>query len=74
MRSPTPLPLGAILSAVSAAICAVPTLALPADSPNAPKSALLMVGAVLFAIGVVRVRSEANTRRSSPEHRDDDDH
>ncbi len=62
-RMPTRLPLGAILSAVSAAICAVPTLVLPADSPNAPKTAFLAVGAVFFAVGVARVRSEANPRR-----------
>lgn len=62
-RMPTRLPLGAILSAVSAVICALPTLAIPADSPNAPKTAFLAVGAVVFAVGVARVRSEANPRR-----------
>ena len=58
MRMPTRLPLGAVLSAISAAICAVPTLVLPADSPNAPKVALLAVATVVFIVGVARVRSE----------------
>lgn len=58
VKPPSRLPLGAILSAVSAVICAVPTLVLPADSPNAPKVALLAVGAVVFAVGVIRVRTE----------------
>ncbi len=58
MNPPSRLPLGAILSTLSAVICAVPTLALPADSPNAPKVALLAVGAVVFAVGVIRVRTE----------------
>lgn len=58
MEPPSRLPLGALLSALSAVICAVPTLALPADSPNAPKVALLAVGAVVFAVGVIRVRTE----------------
>ncbi|WP_314454566.1 hypothetical protein [uncultured Microbacterium sp.] len=57
----TRLPLGALLSAVSAVICAVPTLVLPADSPNAPKVALLAVAAVIFIVGVTRVRSEEGT-------------
>lgn len=58
----TRLPLGALLSAISAVICAVPTLVLPADSPNAPKVALLAVAAVVFIVGVTRVRSEEGTR------------
>lgn len=58
MKPPSRLPLGALLSALSAVICAVPTLALPADFPNAPKVALLAVGAVVFAVGVIRVRTE----------------
>lgn len=62
MRSPTRLPLGAILSAISAVICAVPTLVLPADSPNAPKVALLAVAATVFLVGVARVRSEEGSR------------
>lgn len=57
----TRLPLGALLSAISAVICAVPTLVLPADSPNAPKVALLAVAAVVFIVGVTRVRSEEGT-------------
>lgn len=62
MRMLTRLPLGAILSAMSAVICAVPTLILPVDSPNAPKVALLAVAAVVFMVGVTRVRSEEGTR------------
>jgi hypothetical protein len=61
----TRLPLGAILSAISAVICAVPTLVLPADSPNAPKVALLAVAAVVFTVGVTRVRSEEGSRPPS---------
>ncbi|MBB3157009.1 hypothetical protein FHS07_000693 [Microbacterium proteolyticum] len=62
MRMLTRLPLGAILSAMAAMICAVPTLVLPADSPNAPKVALLAIAAVVFIVGVVRVRSEEGPR------------
>ncbi|SDB85215.1 hypothetical protein SAMN05216418_0665 [Microbacterium enclense] len=71
-RMPTRLPLGAILSAASAVICAIPTLVLPADSPNAPKTAFLAVGAVFFAVGVARVRSEANPRRVVARYDDGD--
>lgn len=62
------LPFGAILSTTSAVICAVPTLVLPADSPNAPKVALLAVAAVVFTVGVVRVRSEEGSHsQATPE-------
>lgn len=71
MRTPTRLPLGAILCAMSAVLCAFPTLALPADSPNAPKVAFLAMGATVFAVGVVRVRSEGPARRASRLEDDD---
>lgn len=59
------LPLGALSSATSAVICAIPTLVLPADSPNAPKVALLIAGAAVFAVGVVRVRREDGQARGA---------
>ncbi len=62
MRMLARLPYGAILSTTSAVICAVPTLVLPADSPNAPKVALLAVAAIVFTVGVMRVRSEEGSR------------
>lgn len=65
MRMLTRLPVGAILSAVAAIICAVPTLVLPADSPNEPKVALLAVAGVIFLVAVARVRSEKGSAPSS---------
>lgn len=64
MRPLARFPLGALMSSASAVICAVPTLVLPADSPNAPKAALLAVGAVVFAAGVMRVRREDRPTRA----------
>ncbi len=61
-----PAPWGAMLSTAAALICAVPTLVLPADSPNAPKVALLVAGAVVFTLGVVRVRTENTARPRTP--------
>ncbi|WP_270352136.1 hypothetical protein [Microbacterium testaceum] len=61
MTRETRFPLGAIASSVSALICAVPTLLFPADSPIAPKLGFLTVGAVFFALGVLRIRAEGRT-------------
>ncbi|MCJ1706403.1 hypothetical protein [Microbacterium sp. VKM Ac-2923] len=71
MRPLTRLPLGALSSAVSAVICAVPTLVLPADSPNAPKVALLAVAAVVFVVGTVLVRREDRPTRGAATDGDD---
>lgn len=51
-------PLGAVLSGAAAVVAAVPTLFFPADSPTEPKLALVGVGAVVFIIAVVRIRTE----------------
>ncbi|WP_207770748.1 hypothetical protein [Microbacterium testaceum] len=39
----------------------MPTLLFPADSPIAPKLGFLTVGAVFFALGVLRIRAEGRT-------------
>lgn len=61
MTRPTRFPLGAAASCVSALVCAMPTLVFPADSPIAPKLGFLTVGAVFFALGVLRIRAEGRT-------------
>ncbi|PTT15827.1 hypothetical protein DBR36_14025 [Microbacterium sp. HMWF026] len=61
MTRPTRFPLGATASSVSALVCAMPTLVFPADSPIAPKLGFLTVGAVFFALGVLRIRAEGRT-------------
>ncbi|MDQ1082993.1 MULTISPECIES: hypothetical protein [Microbacterium] len=72
MKFVTHVSVGPLLCAMSAIICAIPTLLLPADSPNAPKTALLAVGAVVFAAGVIRVRRETLSRREASAERDDE--
>jgi len=61
----TSLPLGAVLSAAAALVFAAPTLFLPADTHASVKLVFIAVGSILFAMGVIRVRSEGRAKKRS---------
>lgn len=65
MKTSTTFPLGAVLSAAAALVFATPTLFLPPDAHASVKLVFIVVGSILFAIGVIRVRSEGRPRKKS---------
>ncbi|KTR92931.1 hypothetical protein NS220_13900 [Microbacterium testaceum] len=61
MKSRSSLPLGAVLSAAAAFVFATPTLFLAPDAHASVKLVFIVGGSVLFAAGVIRIRSEGRT-------------
>lgn len=53
-----PAPVAVWLCAVAALVFAFPTLGLPADTPTGVKGVFILVGSVLFVVGVIRMRYE----------------
>ena len=53
-----PRPIAVVLCVLAAAVFAVPTLLLPADTVTNVKAVFILVGSVLFVAGVIRMRFE----------------